>query len=347
MSIPVHVNRGSLPKKEVLISSIPISRPTQRNANNLHLKSERLSSPNSWFDRNSDDLLSRYEDPLSVRRLGNSDRWFDDMHRRLDDRRKRWDDEMEQMKNDFFKPFSQKSPAPIEPYSSSTSPPSSYAVTTQFDRDEEGLLHFSAQFDTRDFGQDNVKVAIREGQIIVTAKTDSRSGTSTTSRQFTRSVDLPKGVQETEISAAMTADGILEVDCPIQPLRVQSPAFSGSSTSRTSDMRTPSSVGPASRFSGNLSPVPQSISQNLAGKLSSFPPKFHIEIPIGTDYKPDEIQIRTLNNRIYITAKHGERVQNKNTFREFSKEYDIPDRIDPTSVNARLEEGILHLEGAA
>ncbi|VDD76730.1 unnamed protein product [Mesocestoides corti] len=306
------------------------------------------SSSSTWFEKSHDDLFGRFDDTLMAVRRSDSERWFEDMRKRFDERRRQWDAEMRQMRSSFFNTptFPMSRPETSGHFARRHSPPPSYddcPVVTSYERGEDGNLHFLAQFDVRTFLQEEVSVVVREGQIVVTACREQRIGTSSTSKQLTRTVDLPKGAQESLITASISADNILLVDVPIEP-HAQSPAFTtASGSSGRSCLTTPSTLsgtGRSSHLSSRASPAPLSI--NVHSK-----PRFNVEIPMGSDYLPNEIQIRTLNNRVYISARHEERLSNRNTFREFSKEYDIPEHIDPKSISARLEHGILHLEGSA
>ncbi|CAH8526848.1 unnamed protein product [Schistosoma turkestanicum] len=72
--------------------------------------------------------------------------------------------------------------------------------------------------------------------------------------------------------------------------------------------------------------------------------RFHLELPIDHEYSPGEIQIKTLNHRIYIRARHEERAPNRTAVREFSKEYDIPENIEPENLTAKFINGMLYIE---
>ncbi|VDL29782.1 unnamed protein product [Hymenolepis diminuta] len=340
MSVPIRVDTGVSRQPTV----IPII--TDKGYSTLGGKS---TSSTSWFDKSHDDFFGKFDDPLMGTRHSDSERWFEDMRRRFDERRKQWDAEMREMRSSFFNTPT-FSPSKSDPLSSISSrrytPPSSSSedcsVVTSYERGVDESLHFLAQFDVQPFHQEDVHVTIRDGQIVVTAVRERRIGTSSTSKQVTRTVDLPKGAQETLISASISADNILLVDVPIGSTSHGLSSYNTiSGSSGTNSLTTPSTIsGTTGRGSHLSSPTPSYI-------ITKAKPKFHVEIPVGSDYQPDEIQIRTLNNRIYVSARHEEKLSNRSTFREFSKEYDIPEHIDPKSISARLEYGILHLKGTS
>ena len=300
-----------------------------------------------WFDKShDDDLFGRLGESLIRSRHSDSERWFDDLRRRFDERRRQWDAEIRELRSSFFNsstfPLIRPGPGGTIPASfhlPASSNRDDCPVVTGYERGVDGNLHFLAQFDVRRFHQDDVHVAVRDGQIIVSAIAESRVGTSSTSKQVTRTIDLPKGSKEADITASINIHNTLLIDVPI-----------GSNVQNLPFNRTHSSSGMSGITStSNLSESKRStqlLTTPTASFLSSHSKfNFHVEVPVGSDYHPEEIQIRTLNNRIYVNARHEEKQSNRSTFREFSKEYDIPEHIDPKTIIARLEHGILHLEG--
>lgn len=339
MSVPIRVDASANRQP----TAVPIV--TKRNYNTLSGKS---TSSNPWFDKPHEDFFGCFDEPLMSSRRSDSERWFEDMRRRFDERRRQWDAEMQEMRSSFFNTpaFPLNKADPLSLISSRRyTPPSTNSedcpVVTSYERGSDGNLHFLAQFDVQPFHQDDVHVTVRDRQIVVTAVREQRVGTSSTSKQITRTVDLPKGAQESHINASISADNILLVDVPFTSASQGIYSYNTiSGSSGTSGLTTPSTISGTGRSSHLSSPAPSYI-------IAQTKPKFHVEIPVGSDYQPEEIQIRTLNNRVYVSARHEEKQANKSTFREFSKEYDIPEHIDPKSISARLEYGILHLEGSS
>ncbi|BHF57855.1 hypothetical protein SprV_0100080100 [Sparganum proliferum] len=351
MSVPVRLEKssggGTAHQREKVSASIPISvsvgdRPVYKSRSQFDSSFRRdpLTDYPAYFDRPGDDIFGRLEEPLSLRRSGDSEQWFEDMRRRFDERRRQWDEEMRKMREEFFTPLGvSKGPRSDLSREFSPTPTTEHPVSTHYDRDEDGRLRFVARFDVRDFNQEDLQVTFKNGQIVLFARRELRAPNSTSRKEFTRTVDLPKGVDDSQISASLSLDNILIVECPLRTLAVGPPT----QNSASSGSGTPTSMATSGRFSSrNLTASPTS---TLSTSMRLSPPNFHVEIPIGSDYEPGEIQVRTLNNRVYICAKHEERVSNRNTFRNFSKEYDIPEYIDPRSVTARLEQGVLYLEG--
>ncbi|XP_076472066.1 alpha-crystallin A chain-like [Babylonia areolata] len=66
------------------------------------------------------------------------------------------------------------------------------------------------------------------------------------------------------------------------------------------------------------------------------------------DFKPEEITVKTVDNRLMVQAKHTEESPGRKVYREFSRQYVLPDKIDPVTLNSILAaDGVLSIEGPA
>ncbi|CAH8852847.1 unnamed protein product [Trichobilharzia szidati] len=361
-----------------------------------------------------------------------TDYLYDDMKRRMEERRRRWNEEFRLMHNDMLLPSRLSSSSDLfgsrDVMNSSassrdtlTTAATATTKTSGYEQFQDGSVHFVANFNLSDYDPELVKVFVRDGQLVVTAKTDrshsthslnamnnhnnNNNGSTSSLREYSRSVNLPPGVDDEKISALLSLNGILTVSCPMKP-----PPFSSSVDGRSSF--TNSEVS-SDRFwndnnnnnnhnnNNNNSPrqyhSPRKLSQQLLNTFELKSPKlshstrsihsdydinlhshdrdhhhhhlndtqrsyvnnndlhrpvyqsprkrrFCLELPIDSEYSPSEIQIKTLNRRIYVKARHEERGLNRTAVREFSKEYDIPDHVDPESLTAKFSNGILYIE---
>lgn len=66
------------------------------------------------------------------------------------------------------------------------------------------------------------------------------------------------------------------------------------------------------------------------------------------DFKPEEITVKTIDNRLMVQAKHVEESPGRKVYREFSRQYVLPEKIDPLTLNSSLAaDGVLSIEGPA
>ncbi|KAK7449150.1 hypothetical protein BaRGS_00040039 [Batillaria attramentaria] len=66
------------------------------------------------------------------------------------------------------------------------------------------------------------------------------------------------------------------------------------------------------------------------------------------EFKPEEITVKTVDNRLMVEAKHTEESPGRKVYREFSRQYVLPDKIDPLTLNSTLAaDGVLSIEGPA
>lgn len=67
-----------------------------------------------------------------------------------------------------------------------------------------------------------------------------------------------------------------------------------------------------------------------------------------SNFKLDEIEVKTKENVLYVHAKHEENTPGKKVFREFSKQYSLPKSVDPAKLKSILtKDGVLHIEAPA
>jgi len=66
------------------------------------------------------------------------------------------------------------------------------------------------------------------------------------------------------------------------------------------------------------------------------------------DYKPEDIHVKTINNQLTVQAKHVEESPGRKVSREFSRQYTLPHKIDPLTLNSTLAaDGVLTIEAPA
>lgn len=64
-----------------------------------------------------------------------------------------------------------------------------------------------------------------------------------------------------------------------------------------------------------------------------------------TQYEPDEIVVKTVDNRLTVHAKHEERSENRSVYREYNREFHLPDGIDIEQIKSSLsKDGILTID---
>ncbi|VEL19996.1 unnamed protein product, partial [Protopolystoma xenopodis] len=148
--------------------------------------------------------------------LGCGDAWYDEMKRRFDERRRRWDENVKRMRDEFFRDPFDATPSALADSDRKVSCMESQPVVTNYERGADEQMHFIAKFVVSDFAPELVKVSVRQSQLVVSARLEQQAGATSSSREFTKSIDLPRHVIETQISATVTADGVLVVDCPLR-----------------------------------------------------------------------------------------------------------------------------------
>ncbi|CAH8535075.1 unnamed protein product [Dicrocoelium dendriticum] len=296
------------------------------------------------------------------------DEWFNAMRRRFDERRKRWDEDIRQMRADFFahRPsHGRRSVSPPKVHLPRPTQFPNHPFTQEYFTGSDGKVYFTVNFDVSDFRPEEISVSIRGDEVLVTAKSEQNTTSGSSCKEYTKTVKLPESADDILADCTLTSDGVLTFCCPLkqnillpktassaEAVRIQNASVGNSqNTSLTDQVKYPSDrifthrVETETPAQSHLSYPSRSVHGSLFS-LSSLKPKYRVEIPMDPDYLPEDIQIRTLNHRIYITVRHQERNSHRTSVKEFSKEYDLPDNVDPENLKAKLVAGTLYIESA-
>lgn len=64
-----------------------------------------------------------------------------------------------------------------------------------------------------------------------------------------------------------------------------------------------------------------------------------------TQYEPDEIVVKTVDNRLTVQAKHEEKSENRSVYREYNREFHLPDGTDVEQIRSSLsKDGVLTVD---
>ena len=60
------------------------------------------------------------------------------------------------------------------------------------------------------------------------------------------------------------------------------------------------------------------------------------------DYRPEEVTVKTVDNRLLVHAKHEEKGSNRSVFREYNQEFLLPRGTNPELITSTLStDGVL------
>ncbi|ESO02197.1 hypothetical protein HELRODRAFT_106514 [Helobdella robusta] len=269
------------------------------------------------------------------------------MQERMEQRRKEWDDDVSKLRMDFFrlKPDEMQTGSPGNS-SSSSSLLEKMDLQGMFYDVKDGTKVFRVSFDVSQFSPDEINVKTQDNKLIVQAKHEEKGGDKTISREFSRQVDIPSNVDPLKLQSTLSKDGILQVEAPVCiPTydTITSTVNSGNNLERTTTQHpvtfTDIKLSNIMPGLGSALDKDSCISEQEGKKI------FRIAIDIGTDFVPDDLMVKTVDRKLSVHAKHQEVTATKTSCKEFSREFDLPDTVDPNTVTASLTaEGRLLLE---
>ena len=166
-------------------------------------------------------------------------------------------------------------------------------------------------------------------------------------KEYSRKIEKPLDVDPEKLKCHLTSDHVLIVEAPLPPKSLNirktsaSPSHSSYSSSRS---RSPSNSPHTPKAAVNREPPKMGIPQFIG---SPDERKLTLMVDIGLVFKPREITVQVLNNlRLMVKAKHEERTSERFSKSKFSKEYELPEKIEPFSLRAGLTEDGKLLVGA-
>ncbi|XP_012061833.1 PREDICTED: alpha-crystallin B chain [Atta cephalotes] len=152
---------------------------------------------------------------------------------------------------------------------------------------------------------------------------------STTSRHHT-------STSEHRTSTTSKTDGWDKVD-PAAPSK-RSAFDSFKSTTTQQSTQNSSSLSPQhdhAWLDGLNSPLIQDEGDNKMLKL-----RFDV-----SQYTPEEIVVKTVDNKLLVHAKHEEKTESKSVYREYNREFLLPKGTNPESIKSSLsKDGVLTVE---
>ncbi|XP_040569576.1 uncharacterized protein [Lepeophtheirus salmonis] len=114
---------------------------------------------------------------------------------------------------------------------------------------------------------------------------------------------------------------------------------SSSSNTSGNDMLRGSGLGTHTNW---ISGIDSSLNQE--GKQLSEQKDLKLRFDVSS-YLPEEIMVKTVDNKLMVHAKHEEKADGKSSFRQYNREFLLPEGTDPELIKSSLsKEGILTVE---
>ncbi|KAG5449656.1 Major egg antigen [Clonorchis sinensis] len=213
---------------------------------------------------------------------------------------------------------------------------------------EDGRVHFKVRFDLQGYGPDDIKVSTSDNGVTVHAKKVVQTDRALSSREYSRTIYLPKSVDKKQLECHLTEDGVLMLEAPVKAADYKSITFD---RDRQVSIKPHSEteVGQKRKSEDALAIQPTGIlGPTVLKDDKSGGEKLHVEIPVDPEFSADDLCVRMDANRVVVSGKKktvDKTGNSSSTFvKEFSRSYDVPQTVDTFSVNAQLQGGKLLVE---
>ena len=274
----------------------------------------------------------------------------------MEERRKEWSHEVDRMRKDFFR----LRPPELRKGSSDNLLDRMRLddIFTDSNSSHTGDKKFRVSFDVSQFRPEEINVRTEEGKIMVKAKHEEVGGGGSSTREFSRQIDIPRHVDPQKLTCTLSKDGILQVEAdvaeeqfdqiraaaPAMPLnappvpsyeQARSASVSSNASSTFSDLHGRPSLQNMGEFSTNAAgPTMNKDHDSKSLKM---------EVDIGQDFLPEEIQVKTVDRKLLVSARHEEKSAGRTSVREFSREFDLPGDVDPNTVSIFISSDVTML----
>ena len=236
---------------------------------------------------------------------------------RMERRRREWEQEVERMRSDFFK----LKPIDARRGSSENLLESRPLSDIFYDDARAGNKKFCVSFDVSEFRPEEISVRTQDSKLLVHAKHEERGDGRSLSREFSRTVDVPKHVDAKQLSCCLSNDGVLQVEAA-----VAAPQYDKIEESVARNTNAGARPGPV-------------VVQHDGSQ------KFRIILDIGSDYLPQDVVVKTVDKKLVLSARHEEKGEGRSSIKSLSREFDLPESVDPNTVTASMTgDGKLVLE---
>lgn len=216
--------------------------------------------------------------------------------------------------------------------------------------DKTGKMMFKLRFDVKDYDKGSVSVVRESDRLVVTASIegdDAKDG----KEQFVRKLKIPWDVDVTAIKSYLTKDSILTVEAPSsrksKPIKpTPTPSGSPMHTSMSGSMHTSMSMSQSAYSVGSdKNSKPLSLPKPNLPMFNKFNGVKHLllVVQIGTDFDPRDITVQANSaSCLKVKAKHTEVTKERYCKHKFHRDYELPEKIETTSLRAGLRtDGLL------
>ncbi|OON18991.1 Hsp20/alpha crystallin family protein [Opisthorchis viverrini] len=223
------------------------------------------------------------------------------------------------------------------------------------------------RFDLQGYGPDDIKVSTSDNGVTVHAKKVVQTDRALSSREYSRTIYIPKSVDKNQLECHLTEDGVLMLEAPVKTADYKSITFDRD-RQLSIKPHSETEVGQKRKSEDELAIQPTATTFRpdrlidcvlyccSAGVLGptvlkddkSGGEKLHVEIPVDPEFTADDLCVRMDANRVVVSGKKKtvDKTGNSSSIfiKEFSRSYDVPQTVDTFSVNAQLQGGKLLVE---
>jgi len=217
----------------------------------------------------------------------------------------------------------------------------------QLQQQSHSAPNASFKFNMSEFRPEDISITVTDTTLKIHAlREELDGGNGKTYREFKREIGLPHGADVKRLKNALQPDGTLTIEIPVQNNdNLQPPLSPTGIDAKFGDfsLNENKTTSAAQQQQHQL----QSTKSNASGLINQTNDGKELKLTFDlTGYKPEDLSIKVIdNNTLKVHAIHIDNSRGNQIHREYTRQYILPDGLQPEFLRARMSEnGTLTVE---
>ena len=245
----------------------------------------------------------------------------------LEGRNRDWENQVEKIQQDFFGGKTMASEGGSKA-STTADPLDLNNVNNLFVDNPDGSRMFRVRFDLHDYEPSDMKVRTTNGILHIVAQKEFKDGDDKRTRRFNRTVEIPRGVDPDLLTSSFSEEGVLTIEAPAPPdYNTISQRFS------SKDVPVIASISRTVPTEGAKDSISRVNAPFILGKDGEQIMKLVVDV--GSGYKQDDVLVHAYGVKVVVDGKIEQKVGDRVSRKSYSREFDLPEFVDPFTMRAR------------
>jgi HSP20 family molecular chaperone IbpA len=206
---------------------------------------------------------------------------------------------------------------------------------------------FCMSFDVKDYDAEDISVTVEDQTMIVRATHRTEKDGAVSVKEFSRKIRIPPEVDPEKLTSTLSSDGILTVEAPVPPAYQAVEQAASSSPASSLQQFGQASPQQQEQQNGAASPRVSAVAAAATPAVLDTPTfswdeaagrrKLSLLLEVGVPYTADDVVVKLDGRRLIVEATHAEKFQGRTSKTSMSRDFDLPEDIDISTIRALLQ----------